>query len=76
MEGTENTKPKKTGGLIDENDTSVSTPNLIILIGVIFGLLLFSVALYLDRKEAYLPLSSIVSVAFGGVAVKAYKRTS
>ncbi len=63
-------------GLLDENDKNTSTPNLLMLIGVIGGLLLFSVALGLDRKDAYLPLSSIISVAFGGVAIKALKKTS
>ena len=63
-------------GFLNEKDETSSTTNLLMLIGVIGGLVLFSVALGLDRKEAYLPLSSIVSVAFGGVAVKALKRTS
>ena len=63
-------------GFLNEKDETSSTTNLLMLIGVIGGLVLFSVALGLDRKDAYLPLSSIVSVAFGGVAVKALKRTS
>ncbi len=63
-------------GLLNENNPKFSTPNLLMLIGVIGGLILFSFALYFDRTDAYLPLSSIVSVAFGGVAVKAFKRTS
>ena len=67
---------KQKGQLLDETNSKFSTPNLLMLIGVIGGLTLFSFALYFDRKDAYLPLSSIVSVAFGGVAVKAFKRTS
>ena len=63
-------------GFLNEEDKSKSTPNLLMLIGVIGGLLLFSVALGLDRKDAYLPLSSVVCVALGGVVSKAIKRTS
>ena len=67
---------KQQRGLLNENDSTTSIPNLLMIIGVIGGLLLFSFALYFDRTDAYLPLSSIVSVAFGGVAVKAFKKTS
>ena len=63
-------------GLLNEKDSSISVTNLLMLIGVIGGLSLFSIALYFDNKDAYLPLSSIVSVALGGAGVKAYKRTS
>ena len=67
---------KEQNKLLNENNSSVSTTNLLMLIGVLGGLLLFSVSLYLDRKDAYYPLSNIISVAFGGVAVKAFKKTS
>ena len=63
-------------GFLNEEDKSKSTPNLLMLIGVIGGLVLFSAALALDRKDAYLPLSSVVCLAFGGVVSKAIKRTS
>jgi len=69
-------EPSQEKGLLNENDKTLSVPNLLMLIGVISGLFLFVIALYYDRKEAYLPLSSIISVAFGGVVAKAIKKTS
>lgn len=67
---------KKEKGFLNENDNKKSTTNLLIIISVCVGLLLFSIALYLNRGEAYLPLSNIIAAGLVGVGVKAYRRTS
>lgn len=63
-------------GFLNENDSKNSTTNLLIMISVISGLLLFTIALYLNRGDAYLPLSNIIAAGLVGVGVKAYRGTS
>lgn len=69
-------RKEKRGGLIDETDNKKSIVNLSIIIAVAFGFLLLSYCVYKDKKDAYFPISSIISVALGGVAVKANRKTS
>lgn len=72
----EKEQPKKAGGILDERDPKTSVVNLSIVFATIFGFLLLTYAVVNDKEPAYFPISSIITVALGGVGIKAYKRTS
>jgi len=62
--------------LINEEDNKISLPNTVIIISIVLGFVMFGFALYLDRKDAYIPLGGVLMAALSAVGIKAYKKTS
>lgn len=67
---------QQTGGILDERNPRVSLVNLAILFSTIAGFILFGYAIKNRIESAYYPIASVISVALGGVAIKAHKKTS
>jgi hypothetical protein len=67
---------KQTGGILDENNPKMSVVNLSIIFATVAGFALLTYSVFNDKESAYFPISSIITVALGGVAIKAHKKTS
>ncbi len=67
---------KQQNGWLSETDQKRSIVNLSIVFSVVAGFLLLAYCVAEDKRDAYFPISSIISVALGGVAIKANRKTS
>ena len=64
-------------GLLNEEDKKYSLVSLAIIVSIVWGFLLMSVAVWKPNREYIVaPVSGIIIVALGGTAVKANKKTS
>ena len=63
--------------ILDEEDKKYSVVSLVIVVSVIWGFILMTVAIWLPSREYIIaPVSGIIIVALGGAGIKANKKTS
>jgi len=67
---------KRESGFLNETDPKKSIVNLAIIFATVAGFGLLTYAVIEDKESAYFPISSVISVALGGVAIKANRKTS